>query len=295
MLNSILHRRCDFLAFFCALFGTWWLLYAATCAGNEYQTHHYDSYEKSAVFIILFGWAPFGAIFNFISNHHKGILDGVAVISTTAIAIFTARLWASTEKLWGVTDSTLKKTNEINQREGRAYISVRPRGIREYSGRDYLIGHIEIANVGRIPAKDVSIFSIIQHDETNGLRENAALPLGRITKSPTVLQPNATIEFGTYCAGIDADGKNIDGGVDIPIHQRLSNNPLNMKGYLYVWGIVTYTDGLGTNGWTRFCHRYPCRMFGENPDGPRIQTREARRGIDLRYARYHEVAGNEAD
>jgi hypothetical protein len=39
-----------------------------------------------------------------------------------------------------------------------------------------------------------------------------------------------------------------------------------------------------TIGWTAFCHRYPSQMLGVG----------GIRGIDRRFARHHEEAGNEA-
>jgi hypothetical protein len=79
----------------------------------------------------------------------------------------------------------------------------------------------------------------------------------------------------------------------IPPDQLDSNEPLKMKGYLYVWGEVLYTDEFNTVGWTAFCHRYPCDMFGVTKREP-TNGRAHKRGIDRKFARYHEEAGNDA-
>ncbi len=55
-------------------------------------------------------------------------------------------------------------------------------------------------------------------------------------------------------------------------------------GFIFVYGRVTYSDEFGTDGWTDFCHRYPCAMM-EDGIGGRIHRK---------YARYHELGGNNA-
>jgi hypothetical protein len=46
-------------------------------------------------------------------------------------------------------------------------------------------------------------------------------------------------------------------------------------------------------GWTAFCHRYPCDMFGMAED-KETRGRTHYRSIHPKFARYHEQAGNEA-
>jgi hypothetical protein len=209
------------------------------------------------------------------ANHWAAL---TAAVFTVVLVFYTARLWWSTNELWNVTNRTLEHTQEASRKELRAYISVEPLGTSEYFGHNYLVGHFQIRNIGRIPAKDVSIYSTIQLD-TDGARKT--FPIGTPRISPTVLQPGATMEFATADAW------------PIPADQLDSNEPLKMKGYLYVWGEVLYTDEFNTVGWTAFCHRYPCDMFGvterELPNG-----RVHNRSIDRKFARYHEDAGNDA-
>ena len=82
-------------------------------------------------------------------------------------------------------------------------------------------------------------------------------------------------------------------GYSIPADQLDRDERLKLGGYLYVWGEVLYTDELHTTGWTSFCHRYPCEMFGAS--GVEAESGSARnRSIDRKFARYHEEAGNEA-
>jgi hypothetical protein len=53
---------------------------------------------------------------------------------------------------------------------------------------------------------------------------------------------------------------------------------------------VLYTDELNTMGWTTFCHRYPCEMFGSNVNEASA-GRTRNRSIDRKFARHHEQAG----
>jgi hypothetical protein len=202
----------------------------------------------------------------------------IVAVFTAVLAIFTARLWRSSEKLWTVTNRSLQHAEQTARKELRAYVSVEPLGISEYAGHNLLVGRFKVRNIGKIPARDVSIYSTIGSDADATRSE---FPIGTARISPTVLQPGAEMEFMSY------------EGYPIPSDQLDADEPLKLAGYLYVWGEVLYTDELNTMGWTSFCHRYPCEMFGasaaEASDG-----RERNRSIDRKFARYHEQAGNEA-
>jgi hypothetical protein len=211
-----------------------------------------------------------------LANHWAAL---IAALSTVLLGIFTWRLWLSTHRLWSVTNKTLEHTEQTSKKELRAYISVEPLGINEYVGHDYLIGHFRIRNIGKLPAKNVSIYSTIQLD-SDGARKRFPIETARV--SPTVLQPGTEMEFGSYA------------GYPIPADQLDSNEPLKMKGYLYVWGEVLYTDEFDTVGWTAFCHRYPCDMFGAAEANAATAPRAHNRSIHRKFARYHEEAGNDA-
>jgi hypothetical protein len=202
----------------------------------------------------------------------------IIAIFAAVLVIFTARLWRSTEKLWTVTNRTLQQAEQTSRKELRAYVSVEPLGITEYTGHNLLAGRFKLRNSGKIPARDVSIYSTI------GLDADAArtdFPIGAPRISPTVLQPGAAMEFMSY------------EGYPIPADQVDSDEPLKLGGYFYVWGEVLYTDELNTMGWTAFCHRYTCEMFGMTAHAAGA-GRASDRSIDPQFARYHEEAGNEA-
>jgi hypothetical protein len=203
----------------------------------------------------------------------------ITAVFTGVLALFTARLWLSTNRLWSVTNKTLEHAERTTKRELRAYVSVEPLGINEYIGQNYLVGHFRVRNIGKIPAKDVSNYSTIALD-ADGKRTK--FPIGTARLSPTVLQPGAEMEFGSY------------EGWEIPADQLDNNEPLKVRGYLYVWGEILYTDELKTAGWTAFCHRYPCDMFGTTKRKEAVGRGLDNRRIHRKFARYHEEAGNEA-
>jgi hypothetical protein len=202
----------------------------------------------------------------------------IVAVFTAILAIFTARLWRSTERLWIATNRSLQQAEHTARKGLRAYVSVEPLGISEYAGHNLLVGRFNVRNFGKIPACDVSIYSTIGLD-ADGARSE--FPIGTARISPTVLHPGAAMEFMSY------------GGYPIPVDQLDRDEPVKLGGYLYVWGEVLYTDELNTMGWTSFCHRYPCEMFGMSANEANA-GRDRKRSIDRKFARYHEQAGNEA-
>jgi hypothetical protein len=200
------------------------------------------------------------------ASHWAALLTAIFIVY---LAIFTARLWRSIDKLWRVTHTTMEHAGHASKNELRAYISVEPQGIDQVSHENCLVGRFQIRNVGRIPAKNLSVYCTIDFDRDVQRR---SFPIGKLRVSPTVLQPGAKMEFFSY------DRWNIHAG-------ELEDREFpKMNGHLYVWGEVLYTDEFDTVGWTAFCHRYSCQMLGMN----------GARGIHRRFARYHEEAGNEA-
>ncbi len=202
----------------------------------------------------------------------------IIAVFAAIVAIFTVRLWRSTERLLTITSRTLQHAEQKSRRELRAYVSVEPLEIAEYPGHNCLVGRFQVRNIGKLPARDVSVYSTIGLD-ADATRRDFTVGTPRI--SPTVLQPGAAMELLSY------------EGYPIPADQIDRDEPLKLAGYLYVWGEVLYTDELNTVGWTAFCHRYPCDMFGVGEEGG-AASRRRNRSIDRKFARYHEEAGNEA-
>jgi hypothetical protein len=199
------------------------------------------------------------------ASHWAGLITAIFIVF---LAIATARLWRSMEKLWRATYATMQHSGRASKNELRAYVGVEPEGIDRVAGENYLIGRFQIRNFGKTPARNLSIYSTIDFDSDE---RRTSFPIGKLRVSPTVLQPGARIEFLSHdrwklpAAELEADQSAKDG-------------------YLYVWGEILYTDEFDTVGWTTFRHRYPCQMLGTG----------GVRGIDRRFARHHEEAGNEA-
>ena len=185
------------------------------------------------------------------------------------LAIVTARLWRSVEKLWRASYATMENARSAPKGELRAYVGVEPDGIDRIAGENDLIGCFRVHNFGKVPARNLSIFSTIDFDR-NGQRRH--FPIGKLRVSPAVLQPGAEMEFSS------------DDRWTFPDDESAARESAKMNEYFYVWGEVLYTDDFDTVGWTTFCHRYPCQMLGIG----------GVRGIDRRFALHHEEAGNEA-
>jgi hypothetical protein len=156
----------------------------------------------------------------------------------------------------------------------RAYLSVEPGGIAPYASPDTLddpdyrlVGHIRIRNAGHLPARKVTYhfntafstdpnwteerLSRIDERGTEGEAEGAVGPVGN-----NVIPPGSTMNQGGPT--------------------RL----LGEKGWVYVWGIVTYNDGFVDGRIIRFCHRYNLKRFQPGKDG--------KRRIKPKYGRHYE-------
>jgi hypothetical protein len=155
----------------------------------------------------------------------------------------------------------------------RAFISVKPLGVNPFISEkgsipDKIVGHVAFINVGRLPARNVSVErACMEWKESNDLQE-ADLPITTpIRPMNIVLSPGTEMRHGTN---------------SLPVSD-LEREP--KPGYLYVWGKLTYTDGFGVHRQTRFCHRYPCRRHKFVAQG---------KSISRKHARYHR-SGNDAD
>jgi hypothetical protein len=147
----------------------------------------------------------------------------------------------------------------------RAYLSANPHGIGLTASGESLLGHVQIENVGHLPARNVSGFYSIDLS-SNGAKKDfnfeQSAPSGRI-----VLPPGAKMILGTP-------------GIEL-------SNVLDLEQdgdcYLYVWGKVSYEDGFGRSRHTNFCHRYNYKS-----------SVPPRYDVAAESARYH-AFGNEAD
>jgi hypothetical protein len=248
------------------------------------QSRHYDLLKRIAIALAttIVGLALIDRVSLLFAPYDEGIIvaglnqlrdkpEFLTAMASVFIALFTATLWYSTDKLWRVTNETLRHNEVTTRRELRAYISVEPRGVKRFVGTDLFVGHIAIRNVGRIPAKDISMFVLTDYYLDGSQKD---FKIGEIYKSKTALPPRAEMVFGT--AGV-VDIKSIK-----PVIASDRKSASGWGGYIFVYGKVTYTDEFQTDGWTEFCHRYPCEMM------------EDENRISSDYARYHELGGNDA-
>jgi hypothetical protein len=193
--------------------------------------------------------------------------DAVTAIATAFIALFTLTLTLSTRRLWVTTNTAAEKQEESIRILQRAYISTEPFGINPFisEGADKIVGHVAFVNVGRLPARNVSVQQATMNwSANNDLKESDLKITEKMEPAKTVLPPGTKMILGS---------------------NNLSNDVLNRDGWIYVWGQIQYTDGFGAQRYTRFCHRYPCQRRATNIEGWHIKPE---------HARYHQH-GNDAD
>lgn len=165
------------------------------------------------------------------------------------------------------------------KRELRAYVTVEPDGINQLIGRPDVIGHVVVRNVGKLPARNVTLLVIMErskHPEPEpGLRTQIFKLPRVVTNADRVIQPGGEMRQGSQKPYI-------------PI------SDLIFPDYnVYVHGIVRYDDGYGRQCFTRFCHRYA--TAGRNRSvKPNSRPTKSRAFISADKARYHNY-GNSAE
>lgn len=167
--------------------------------------------------------------------------------------------------------------------ESRAYLAVEPMGVNQLIGRDCAIGLVQVRNVGKIPARQVSLSVHMEiswgpEPTHKDRRTNFVALVETKAVSQRVVQPGGTMRQGS---------SELLDMMDIYGDGRSDHN-------IYVWGVAAYFDGFAKEPrWTKFCHRYSvssrCRDVDLN-----IWPTESRTIISADKARYH-TYGNEAD
>ncbi len=196
---------------------------------------------------------------------------GATLISLSALH-WLKRTWIEAERAADAAVSQLLAARVRDANELRAYLSVEPLGIRHLIGNQSTKGHVLVKNVGRLPAKNVSIIVRMKMCERDEWRPDDC----RLAKpSSRTIHPDATMSQGSI-----ADD-------DI-----LAKCVLQKSGYIFVWGIVEYLDGYDNLRYTRFCHRYARASHDRSVDRA-TASREGLNLINADKARYHET-GNEA-
>jgi hypothetical protein len=156
----------------------------------------------------------------------------------------------------------------------RAYVNVEPLGIAPlHSGTnvvDNVVAHVQCRNVGHLPAKDCQFSLIKMKWVPDDLIEQEMPTEVEVLEFKQVLPVQAYLTVGTSDRLRYEDYLQVASG----------------KGYLLVWGKMTYLDGFDTARFVTFCHRYPCvSRTGNDSSGYSIAAK---------YARYHHY-GNDAN
>jgi hypothetical protein len=191
---------------------------------------------------------------------------------TLTLDILTGILAMATIGLLIATVIAVRRQTKDTKIIQRAYIVVEPQGIIPLHTVSHTIAHIRIKNVGHLPAKNVRWVTATCADG-NGQREVFTVDEKKLS-GRNYVPPNMEMNHSINDALSEQDSKNIEG------------NGM----YYFVWGLVRYDDGFGTDRFTRFCHCY-----GGN--GTYTISKGAHKGaIGLRADRAHyHHHGNDGD
>jgi hypothetical protein len=166
---------------------------------------------------------------------------------TSVLALFTGILGLSTIGLWIVTARGVRNQTRDTEILQRAYVSVEPAGIApHYDKGDRVVGSVIFRNVGHLPARNVrwyASFKTLEMGAGGGDESHESFPTGEPHTGKIVLPPGTKSQRQI---------------VIIPTTERLGS-------VVYIWGIVTYEDGLGHSRATRFCHRYGTKLVIGKP------------------------------
>jgi hypothetical protein len=176
-------------------------------------------------------------------------------------AVFTGALFLSTFALFVATFIGLRTQTKDTRILQRAYLSVEPGGVKPFEGDDERIAcDVIIVNAGNLPARNVSWFLDKMYSE-DPTQENFSY--GPVT-GDIVIAPKSRAVKGTK-------------PTFRPIFAEKRDLALPDKGWLYVFGKVSYHDGFQKGRYINFCHRYNLR---------------GARGFEIPIAngRYHEKA-----
>lgn len=137
------------------------------------------------------------------------------------------------------TQETLKVARERNSIEMRAYVVVIPKGIEQSIGGPTFRGQVEIHNIGKTPAHNVSCKVRMK---SSGFKEDRFRTNRFKVLAKRTLLPDARMRQGTKETGLISDF-------------------MDQSEFIYVYGRVDYTDYLNKRRSTMFCHRYNKSAF----------------------------------
>jgi hypothetical protein len=214
------------------------------------MTHFAPDMEKSG---------QFGDLFGSINALFSGLAFGGIIV---AILLQREELKLQREEL-ASTRRELQRTADTQERQfsdsriiQRAYLSANPEGIRRSDRDETLLAHVEIRNVGHLPAKDVTWFVQLFLSQSGDEQINLEQ---RPFKGNNVVPPGAKMSEGS---------NGIRLGEVLELERRTN------ACFLYVCGQIRYDDGFGHPRFTNFCHRY--NFTSAKTGGVRHEVTDAR-------------------
>ncbi|OWQ95364.1 hypothetical protein CDQ91_13860 [Sphingopyxis witflariensis] len=169
------------------------------------------------------------------------------------------------------TKETLQEERDRNAIEMRAYVVVIPQGIEKDIGKSEYRGQIEIHNIGKTPAHNVSARVWMKQSKFDAV-DFETEPFQ--TLADRTLLPDARMRQGTKNTGPISD---------------FAKKP----GFIFVFGRIDYTDYLMKRRSTTFCHRYNKATLATDPNeiAPLAEPQVLIRAATAR----HHIHGNRAD
>jgi hypothetical protein len=178
-----------------------------------------------------------------ITHEYEGLITAAFTI---ALAVFTGRLWFSTDKLWGATAELVEGAKDTAQKQLRAYISVASARITHIEdGEGVPEAHIFIKNFGQTPAYQVmgvAGFAISTFPPPPDL--NLVIPDVEIIQSKTI----TNLGPGQADMAIASPRPKLDR----PFTEHERAELANGIGTIYIYGKVRYRDVFGTIQWMSY-------------------------------------------
>ncbi|MFM9849213.1 MAG: hypothetical protein ACKVP3_18880 [Hyphomicrobiaceae bacterium] len=170
--------------------------------------------------------------------------------------------------------------------ELRAYLSVLPAGINELIGTQEAMGHVQVKNVGRLPAREVWLHVRMRIEDRDDLKPAPSRGPANGFEMPG--DPYGTPGFNVDRA-IQPGTQMRQGAAQsdlVPVRTLLGQKDR----HVYVWGIVWYSDGRQRR-FTEFRHRYAIASQTDRKDWNK-PARETRAIIAVDKARFHPYGNN---
>jgi hypothetical protein len=212
---------------------------------------------------------------------HKVLCDiraGELVVSIASVflAFLAVLMFVGIRQLLTALRDSARAQRQESELIQRAYLSVHPGGVNPFDAASYAEGHVEIRNVGRLPARKVRWFI---DAATSSDARRAHFPIGALSGNNVVVT-----------------------GSELSQHARTAISRQEFQGFydnnlwVYVWGTIRYDDGFGNERYTNFCHRYDARGFSPDVSGlsPQQVLQLGRAAISAEAAIFHQH-GNDAD